>query len=42
MARADDDLFAPITVARASSAIADQIRGAIVSGRLTEGERLSP
>jgi DNA-binding FadR family transcriptional regulator len=42
MARADDDLFAPITVARASSAIAEQIRGAIVSGRLTEGERLSP
>src|SRR3954452_9704998 len=37
-----DDLFAPITVARASSAIADQIRTAIVTGRLTEGERLSP
>src|SRR3954447_17553030 len=37
-----DDLFAPITVARASSAITDQIRAAIVSGRLLEGARLSP
>jgi DNA-binding FadR family transcriptional regulator len=42
MAGRSDDLFAPITVARASSAIADQIRTAIVSGRLTAGERLSP
>jgi DNA-binding FadR family transcriptional regulator len=35
-------MFAPIAVARASSAIADQIRAAIVTGRLTEGERLAP
>jgi DNA-binding FadR family transcriptional regulator len=42
MARRDDDLFEPITVARASSAIADQIRTAIVTGKLSEGERLSP
>src|SRR3954466_12201602 len=37
-----DELFAPITVARASSAIADQIRAAILTGKLTEGARLSP
>lgn len=37
-----DGLFAPVTVARASSSIADQIRAAIVSGRLREGERLPP
>ena len=42
MARRDDDLFEPITVARASSAIAEQIRTAIVTGKLTAGERLSP
>src|SRR3954463_691757 len=42
MAQRDDELFAPITVARASSAIADQIRAAIVGGKLTAGERLSP
>ena len=35
-------LFAPVTVARASSSIADQIRSAIVTGRLTAGERLPP
>jgi GntR family transcriptional repressor for pyruvate dehydrogenase complex len=35
-------LFAPISVARASSSIADQIRSAIVNGRLREGERLPP
>src|SRR3954468_17410083 len=35
-------LFAPVSVARASSSIADQIRQAIVSGRLPEGERLPP
>ena len=35
-------IFAPITVARASSAIADQIRAAIVGGQLKEGERLPP
>jgi DNA-binding FadR family transcriptional regulator len=39
---AGDNLFAPITVARASSAIAEQIRSAIVTGRLQEGARLSP
>jgi GntR family transcriptional regulator, transcriptional repressor for pyruvate dehydrogenase complex len=42
MAQGNDDLFAPITVARASSAIAEQIRNAIVTGRLAEGARLSP
>lgn len=43
MAQRDDkDFFEPITVARASSAIAEQIRTAIVTGRLQEGERLSP
>lgn len=42
MAERDADLFAPITVARASSAIAEQIRSAIVTGKLQEGERLSP
>src|ERR671933_2144052 len=36
------DLFAPIAIARASSSIADQIRQAIVTGRLAEGERLPP
>src|SRR5215831_13018471 len=36
------ELFTPITVARASSAIAEQIRTAIVTGRLRAGERLSP
>src|ERR671933_848236 len=36
------DLFAPIAIARASSSIADQIRQAIVTGRLQRGERLSP
>jgi DNA-binding FadR family transcriptional regulator len=43
-ARADrrGDLFAPVAVARASSSIADQIRSAIVGGRLREGERLPP
>ena len=35
-------MFAPITIARASSSIADQIRGAIVGGRLRQGERLPP
>jgi DNA-binding FadR family transcriptional regulator len=35
-------LFAPVAVARASSSIADQIRQAIVGGRLPEGERLPP
>jgi DNA-binding FadR family transcriptional regulator len=39
---AEEGLFAPITVARASSAIAEQIRAAIIGGRLSEGERLSP
>jgi DNA-binding FadR family transcriptional regulator len=35
-------MFAPVSVARASSAIADQIRAAIVGGKLQPGERLSP
>jgi GntR family transcriptional repressor for pyruvate dehydrogenase complex len=37
-----DGMFAPITFARASSAIADQIRAAILGGQLKEGERLPP
>ena len=35
-------MFAPVAVARASASIADQIRQAIVAGRLREGERLPP
>jgi GntR family transcriptional repressor for pyruvate dehydrogenase complex len=37
-----NDLFAPVSVGRAGSAIAEQIRNAIVSGRLAQGERLPP
>src|SRR4051812_48664293 len=37
-----EPLFAPIAVARASSAISEQIRAAIVTGRLKAGDRLSP
>src|SRR5262245_65034173 len=33
---------APVSVARASSAIAEQIRTAILTGRLKAGDRLSP
>jgi GntR family transcriptional repressor for pyruvate dehydrogenase complex len=40
--RRGDGIFAPVSVARASTAIADQIRSAIVSGRVQEGERLPP
>ncbi len=36
------EMFAPITFARASSSIAEQIRTAIVNGKLSEGERLPP
>src|ERR687888_570668 len=47
MAAADNQepneaLFAPVTLARASSAIAHQIRTAIVTGRLKRGDRLAP
>ena len=35
-------MFAPVAVARASSAIAEQIRQAIVTGQLGQGERLPP
>ena len=35
-------MFAPIAVARASSAIAAQIREAILGGRIREGQRLPP
>lgn len=35
-------MFARVTVARASSSISDQIRSAIVSGRIAQGERLPP
>jgi GntR family transcriptional repressor for pyruvate dehydrogenase complex len=40
--RAADTLFVPVAVTRASSAIAEQIRSAIVSGRLEQGARLPP
>jgi GntR family transcriptional regulator, transcriptional repressor for pyruvate dehydrogenase complex len=40
--REGEDIFAPVTIARASSSIADQIRAAILSGRLQQGERLPP
>src|SRR5215212_2351824 len=40
--RDGDDIFAPVTIARASSSIADQIRAAILSGQLEQGERLPP
>jgi DNA-binding FadR family transcriptional regulator len=39
---ADNAIFAPIETSRASSAITEQIRTAIVTGRLREGERLAP
>src|SRR6266404_6991983 len=38
----DGAMFAPVAVARASSAIAEQIRNAILTGRVKAGERLSP
>jgi len=38
----DSELFSPVAVGRASSAIAEQIRNAIVTGRLREGTRLAP
>ena len=41
-ARAGEGMFAPIAVARASSSIAEQIRAAIIGGKLTAGERLPP
>jgi DNA-binding FadR family transcriptional regulator len=37
-----ESIFAPVAVARASSAIAEQIRAAILGGRLKAGDRLSP
>src|SRR5439155_5664062 len=37
-----ESIFAPVSVARASSAIAEQIRGAILGGRVKAGDRLSP
>jgi GntR family transcriptional regulator, transcriptional repressor for pyruvate dehydrogenase complex len=40
--RETSGLFAPVAVARASSSIADQIRQAIVTGKLEQGERLPP
>jgi GntR family transcriptional repressor for pyruvate dehydrogenase complex len=39
---AADSIFAPVSVARASSAIAEQIRAAILGGRVKAGDRLSP
>ena len=41
-ARETSGLFAPVSVARASSSIADQIRQAIVTGKLDQGARLPP
>jgi GntR family transcriptional regulator, transcriptional repressor for pyruvate dehydrogenase complex len=40
--RRGDAIFAPIAVARASSAITEQIRAAILTGKLTAGDRLAP
>src|SRR5215213_3026945 len=40
--RASDGLFVPVAVTRASSAIVDQIRTAIVTGRVKQGQRLPP
>src|SRR5436190_7605736 len=40
--RDNPGLFAPVSIARASSSIADQIRQAIVTGKLDQGERLPP
>src|SRR5919202_2607288 len=37
-----DALFVPVAVTRASSAIVEQMRTAILSGRLKQGERLPP
>jgi GntR family transcriptional regulator, transcriptional repressor for pyruvate dehydrogenase complex len=37
-----EGIFAPIVVSRASTAIVEQIRSAIVGGRLKQGERLPP
>src|ERR687885_769225 len=37
-----DALFVPVAVTRASSAIVDQMRTAILGGRLKQGERLPP
>jgi GntR family transcriptional repressor for pyruvate dehydrogenase complex len=37
-----DDLFSPVAVTRASSAIVNQIRAAITGGKLKQGERLPP
>src|SRR6184192_1644283 len=37
-----ESIFAPVSVARASSAIAEQIRGAILTGKVKAGDRLSP
>jgi GntR family transcriptional repressor for pyruvate dehydrogenase complex len=40
--RSADGLFVPVAVTRASSAIVDQIRTAIVTGRVKQGDRLPP
>jgi GntR family transcriptional repressor for pyruvate dehydrogenase complex len=37
-----EGIFAPVAVTRASSAIADQIRAAILGGKLNAGDRLAP
>src|SRR5512146_1704225 len=37
-----EPIFAPVSVARASSAIAEQIRTAILTGKIKAGDRLSP
>lgn len=43
MSAADPErLFTPVSVARASAAIADQIRQSILDGKLEEGDRLPP
>src|SRR5919202_5955391 len=40
--RVEEGLFVPVAVTRASSAIVDQMRNAILGGRLKQGERLPP
>src|ERR1051325_284495 len=42
LTRAGEGMFAPIAVARASRPIAAQVRQAIVTGKLTRGNRLPP
>jgi GntR family transcriptional regulator, transcriptional repressor for pyruvate dehydrogenase complex len=40
--RAADDIFSPVSTGRISEEIVDQIKGAILEGRLSPGDRLPP